>query len=190
VTVQGGSSEGKGGVVSDELSELVAPVLAPLGLDLVDVELQGAVVRVVVDRAGGADLDTITDATRSVSAVLDAHDPYPGHRYTLEVSSPGVERRLRTARHFASAVGEVVSVRTVPGTEGERRVQGVLVFADGDGILVEGADLPEGGRRLVYAQIERARTVFEWGTPPRPVSGGRRTGPRRSHRHSAGATGA
>jgi ribosome maturation factor RimP len=172
--------------VTDELVELIARVLTPLGLDLVDVELHGAVIRVVVDRSGGADLDTIAEATGSVSAVLDAHDPFPGRRYTLEVSSPGVERRLRTLRHFAAALGEVVSVRTVPGTEGERRVQGVLAQTDDDGIVVEGPEVPDGRRRIPYAQIERARTVFAWGAPPRPGSARRPARRRRNLDPSAG----
>ena len=67
---------------------------------------------------GGVDLDAIATATRAVSVVLDAHDPFPGKRYTLEVSSPGVERKLRTPKHFERAVGEKVSVRTSAGGQG------------------------------------------------------------------------
>ena len=72
------------------------PPSPPWASKLVDVERRSTAVRVVVDRAGGVDLEAIAAATRAVSAVLDAHDPFPGQRYTLEVSSPGVERRLRT----------------------------------------------------------------------------------------------
>jgi len=96
--------------------------------------------------------------------VLDAHDPLPGQRYTLEVSSPGVERKLRTPSHFARAVGETVSVRTVAGAKGERRVTGRLQCADADGFVLEAEDLPGGERRLSYDEIERARTIFEWGS--------------------------
>ncbi len=152
--------------VDDELSDLLASTVAPLGLELVDLERRSTSVRVVVDRAGGVDLEAIAAATRAVSAALDAHDPFPGQRYTLEVSSPGVERRLRTPLHFERAVGEKVSVRTVAGGKGERRVTGRLAAADAEGFVLEGDELPGGQRRLSYDEIERARTVFEWGSTP------------------------
>jgi ribosome maturation factor RimP len=147
--------------VDDELSNLLASTVAPLGLELVDVERRTTSVRVVVDRDGGADLEAIAAATRAVSSVLDAHDPFPGHRYTLEVSSPGVERRLRTPGHFARALGETVTVRTVAGGQGERRVTGTLGAADAVGFVLELEDGAE--RRFSYDEVERARTVFEWG---------------------------
>ena len=152
--------------MDDELADLLASAVGPHGLELADLELRSTTVRVVVDRAGGVDLDAIATATRAVSEVLDAHDPFPGKRYTLEVSSPGVERKLRTPRHFERAVGEKVSVRTTTGDQGERRVTGVLLSADGDGFVVAAPDLPGGERRLSYDEVERARTVFEWGSKP------------------------
>jgi len=155
--------------VGDELFDILAPSVSELGLELVDLELQARMLRVVVDRAGGADLEAIASATRAISEVLDTHDPFPGHRYTLEVSSPGVERPLRTPAHYARAMGETVSVRTVAGGQGERRVQGMLAAVDDEGIVLTGGDLPEGGRRLAFDEIERARTVFEWGAPARPA---------------------
>jgi ribosome maturation factor RimP len=143
------------------VQDLVAPALAAEGLEVVDVELAGATLRVTVDRPeGGIDLDAVAEATRVVSDLLDRHDPIPG-RYTLEVSSPGLERTLRTPEHFRRFVGTTVSVKTVPGAEGDRRLQGRLDAADDDGVELE-------GRRIPYAQIERARTVFEWGPGPKP----------------------
>jgi ribosome maturation factor RimP len=155
--------------VGDELQEIVAPVVGSLGLELVDVELLPGLVRVVVDRDGGVDLDSVSEVTRVVSSVLDEHDPMPGRRYTLEVSSPGLERQLRTPEQFARAVGEVVTLRTLPSAALERRMKGTLEVADADGVVLTGDDLPEGATRVSYADIERARTVFEWGqstTPP------------------------
>jgi ribosome maturation factor RimP len=174
--------------VADELSDLLESTLAPFGFELLDLELRSGTVRVVVDRSEGADLEAIAEATRAVSAVLDTHDPMPGKHYTLEVSSPGVERPLRTARHFIRAVGETVTVRTTTGSKGERRVTGRVVSADDDGFVLEGDDLPEGGRHLSYTEVERARTVFEWGGQPRP-SDGRRHGsaPHRAMRSPLGA---
>jgi ribosome maturation factor RimP len=156
----------------DDLTDALSPVLAELGLDLVDVELTGGVVRVLVDRDGGVDLDALASANKAVSVELDRLDPMPG-RYTLEVSSPGVERRLRTPAHFARAVGETVTVRTQPGTMEVRRLQGVLATADDDGVVLETGDGPV---RIAYEQIERARTVFEWGPKPAPGKGPKSAG--------------
>jgi ribosome maturation factor RimP len=92
----------------------------------------------------------------------------PGSRYTLEVSSPGLERPLRTPEQFARAVGEQVMVRTLPDSGLERRVRGTLAGVNGDAMFVTGDELPDGGMRIAYADVERARTVFEWGPSPRP----------------------
>ena len=145
---------------AERVHDLVEPILARLGLELFDVEHQGAVLRVCVDRPGGVDLDALSDATRAVSAALDADDPLPG-RYTLEVSSPGLERPLRTPAQFRRFVGASINVKTNPDVEGERRIVGTLDTVDDEGITVA-------GRRLAYGEIERARTVFEWGPTPKP----------------------
>ena len=149
------------------LQALIEPVLASSGVELDDLELASGVVRVVVDRPGGVDLDTISDLTYRISALLDEHDPFPGRSYALEVSSPGLERKLRTPAHFRKAVGGPVAVRTVAGTPGDRRVQGELEGADDEGIDVA-------GRRIAYAEIDRAHTVFQWGPPPKPGKVGAR----------------
>jgi ribosome maturation factor RimP len=157
--------------VAERVRDLVQPLLADRDLDLYDVELAGPVLRVVVDRPEGLDLDALSDATRAVSRALDEADPIPGH-YTLEVTSPGLERALRTPQHFARAVGETIRVRTVPGAAGdERRVVGVLSAADDDGITVRTGTDDAGApveRGLTYAEVERARTVFEWGPGDKP----------------------
>ena len=146
--------------VVERVRALVAPLLADLGLDIYDIEHTGGTLRISVEAPGGVDLDTISLATRVVSRELDHADPIPGH-YTLEVTSPGIERKLRTPAHYQGAVGSTVAVRTQPDVEGDRRVTGELVAADDDGITIRG----DGGadRRLRYEDIERARTVFEWG---------------------------
>ncbi|HTN78687.1 MAG TPA: ribosome maturation factor RimP [Acidimicrobiales bacterium] len=150
---------------TDKLHDIVATPLADLGIEVSDIELAGGLLRVTVERADGTsiDIDAIAEATRIVSRELDIHDPIPS-RYTLEVSSPGLERPLRTPAHFLRAVGQQVSVRTMPGVEGERRVAGVLTSADDERIVVTSAS-NEGPvvRSLAYDEIERARTVFEWG---------------------------
>ncbi|MGH9099259.1 MAG: ribosome maturation factor RimP [Acidimicrobiales bacterium] len=155
--------------VAEALYSELSPVVGALGLELVDVELSGATVRVTVDRDDGVDLDALSDANRAVSRVLDRADPLPG-RYTLEVSSPGLERRLRTPVQFARAVGETVSVRLLPGASDVRRLQGRLVGADERGVQVDGPEVPGGSAHLAYCTIERARTVFEWGAKPAPAA--------------------
>lgn len=143
---------------------LVEPLLEDMGVELFDVELKAGILRVSVDRAGGQpiDLDAISLASQRVSEVLDSEDPIPD-RYTLEVSSPGLERNLRTPAHFRRYVGTTVSVKTRPDTDGDRRIEGLLEAADDDGITVA-------GRRLSYDDVDRARTVFEWGGQPKPTA--------------------
>jgi ribosome maturation factor RimP len=153
--------------VTERLVDALSPILEASGLELVDVVVGGSQVQVVVDRAGGIDLDALAEANREVSRALDELDPLPG-RYTLEVSSPGLERRLRTPAHFARAIGEAVTIRTRPDTTEVRRVSGVVTAADENGLALEGPEVPGGSMRIAYDQIERARTLFEWGPAGRP----------------------
>ena len=157
-------------MIVDRVRAVVEPLLADSLAELVDVEHTGGILRVTVDRPGGVDLELIARLTRQVSRALDDEDPLPG-RYTLEVSSPGLERPLRTPEHFRWAVGRVVAVKAVADAEGERRVTGVLTAADEDGITV--TDSASGVERtLRHDQVEKARTVFEWGPSPKPGSPG------------------
>ena len=163
--------------MSEELYAVLSPLLAEVGLELVDLEIAAHRVLVTVDRDGGVDLDSLAAANRTVSAILDEREPFPG-RYTLEVSSPGLERRLRTPVHFARAVGETISVRTLPGTGPVRRVQGRLVSCDDTGFVMDGDEVPGGSLQLTYDAVERVRTVFAWGStapgaPRRPSAGGK-----------------
>ena len=149
---------------TQRVEPLVTPVLDAAGLDLYDLELAGGVLRVLVDREGGADLDAIAAVTRALSRTLDEHDPIQG-RYTLEVSTPGLERPLRTATHFRGAVGAAVKVKTRPGVEGDRRVDGTVTAAEDDVVTITADDGTS--RTLRYDDIERARTVFVWGPADR-----------------------
>ena len=156
------SATGREAAVSttiERVRDLALPILADLGLELYDLEYVGGVVRITIDRPGGVDLGAISSVTRMVSRELDHADPLPGE-YTLEVSSPGLERVLRTPAHYEGALGTTVSVKTQPFVDGERRVQGVLEQVDDTGIVVA-------GRRLEYGDIDKARTVFEWGGEPK-----------------------
>jgi ribosome maturation factor RimP len=157
-----------------DLAGQFTPLLDSAGLKLYDVETAPGAIRVTVTRPGGVDLDALADASSSLSRWLDEHDPMPGH-YTLEVSSPGLERRLRTPEHFAGAVGEAITLRITPPDAPAERVRGTLVSADATGIELT---TENGSRRARYEEIERARTVFEWGATAKPSPskrGGRTT---------------
>ena len=147
---------------AEVVRDLVAPVLAAEGLELFDCELKPGLLRVTVDGPDGVSIDRLGQLSQRISRLLDERDPI-AERYTLEVTSPGLERPLRTPDHFRHAVGTEITVRTTGDTEGERRVQGVLATADDEGIVV-------GERRISYDHIDRARTVFEWGGKPKPGS--------------------
>lgn len=153
--------------VTDRVAGVVAPTVEALGLQLYDIEHTGGALRVLVDRDGGVDLEAITSATRALSRALDEADPIDA-AYTLEVSSPGLERPLRRPEHFATAARDAASVaiKTKPGVEGERRIAGTVTAVDDDGITVTLAD--GSTRPLRYDEIEKARTTFEWGPTPRP----------------------
>ena len=146
---------------ADRVREIVAPLVVAADLELYDLDLGGGILQVLVDRPGGADIDVISRLARTISRALDEHDPIDG-AYSLEVGSPGLERPLRTPQHFARAVGESVKVKTRPGTDGERRVAGTVEAADDVSITVRDAEGVE--HRVAIDDIERARTVFEWGS--------------------------
>lgn len=158
-----------------QVQPLIASVLGTKGLELYDVEFVDGTLRVLIDREGGVDLLAVRDATQSLSAALDAVDPVPG-QYVLEVSSPGLERPLRTPAHFRAALGTKVRVKTVPGTSGERRVEGELNDVDDNGISIS---LGDTSRRVSFEEVERARTVFEWGPQPLRTNPGERRGKRK-----------
>lgn len=159
--------------VLTRISEIVVPIVSDLGLDLYDLEFVSGIVRIVVDtkagligengRPAGVDLEKIGLLTRLVSREFDQSEPVPG-RYTLEVTSPGLERNLREPRHFNRELNKEVSVRLTAPLEasGERRIHGLLVSADDKQIVVRKQD----GAEVVidYVAIDRAKTVFEMKT--------------------------
>ena len=141
-----------------DLVRLLEPAVAALQFDLVDVEFAGAarggVLRVFIDRDGAA--VTVDDCARVsgvVGEVLDRADPIPG-RYTLEVSSPGVDRVLRTPAHFERFVGERVFVELKLPLDGRRRFVGVLRRAGGESI---GLDVDGREFELPFDRIQKAR---------------------------------
>ncbi len=148
--------------VVDKVTQIVAPILADLGLDLYDLDFGAGLLKITIDKPGGVDLEDLSLVTRLVNREFDHLDPVPG-KYTLEVSSPGIERSLRRPDHFTRVVGSTVNVRLRDVTKESRRFQGVLVAADDQGITVRLEDDPSVERTVTYDQIDRARTVFVWG---------------------------
>lgn len=176
--------------------ELVEPIASDLQLDIYDVEQRGGTMRVTLDTPVGSeqnvDLDQLALATRLISRELDHEDPVPG-KYTLEVTSPGVERTLRTPEHFQREIGKVVNIRLANVDADERRIRGVLVAADDSTVTIreEGEDgRADAGRERVVdlASIDRARAVFEWGPQPKP--GGKGSSKKGSGKTGSGKKGA
>ena len=182
--------------MAQQLERLVAvlePVVRDLGLELYDVEIGGSnrarTLRVLVDRDGGVDLDAITAATEALAPVLDRDAEVaavlPGS-YLLEVSSPGLERPLRTPAHFRRAVGDTVSLKSRDAQGAVTRRRAVLAAADDDGIEIE----TDGAReRVAYDDIVASHTVFDWGPAPKPGSSTRGKATPKSSKPSVPARG-
>jgi ribosome maturation factor RimP len=145
---------------TDELERLLASTCAALHVDLYDLEIRRGQLLVTVDRASGLDLDAVTEIARILSAALDEHEAVvPSEHYELEVSSPGLERKLRRSEHFRSAVGAEIALRLVAGVEGQRRFETTLLGADIDGIEIADGHV---SRFVRYDEIERAHLIFDW----------------------------
>jgi ribosome maturation factor RimP len=151
-------------VGAQDVEGLVRPVVEADGLELWDLtyrkESGRRLLRVTVFRPGGIDLETISRTSERLSRRLDLEGLSDEGPYDLEVTSPGLERTLREPRHFGWSVGEQVRVKTVAPVEGRTVLEGALVSADADGIVVSS----DGGeQRVPYGDVASARTVFVWG---------------------------
>ncbi len=151
------------GEITAQLEPVVAEAVTAAGFDLEELDVQQAgrrrLVKVVVDADDGVGLDEIADASRAVSEVLDAHEHVLAGSYTLEVTSPGVDRPLSKPRHWRRARFRLVKVRLRDDAELAVRVGD----ADDDGVLVlTGGEI----RRLAYRDIERAVVEVEFQQPP------------------------
>ena len=153
---------------ANEIAALLTPTVQSLGLELLGVEYLptpgGAMLRLYIDiPVDGSDarmvgIEDCESVSREVSAQMDVADPISTH-YTLEVSSPGIERPLFTPAQFARFIGETAKVTLKLPQDARRRLQGAIVRVDEDGIVFD-----IDGNEFVVAKdnIEKARLVPDW----------------------------
>jgi len=148
--------------IIDRLAGLLAGPVEALGLDLEAVDLSKAgkrsVLRVAVDKDGGVDMDDIAAATSEVSRVLDESDVMGNGSYTLEVSSPGVDRPLTLPRHWRRNIGRLVKVTLADGSD----VTGRIVGSDDDAAEL---DVDGDARRVALEDVAKARIQIEFKRP-------------------------
>lgn len=145
----------------DVLSGVIGPIVRQIGTDFEGVEWEKVagerVVRVIIDRDGGVDLDCVAEVSSAVSAALDASDVLADEPYTLEVTSPGVDRPLTLQRHWYRAIGRLVRV-AIKDQEVVGRIESCT---DAAVTLTIGATQ----REINYADIERAQIEIEFNRP-------------------------
>jgi ribosome maturation factor RimP len=148
--------------IVEKVRKIAAPLAAGEGLELVDVELGGVggrtTLRLYIDRDGGVSLDDCSSVSRAISAALDVEDPIEG-AYDLEVSSPGLDRPLRTAEHFRKYAGEKVRVKAygpIPELENRKTFVGTLRgFEEGRALVdVDGKVFPIPLEQIAKAHVE------------------------------------
>ncbi len=164
----------------ESVKQLAAPPIEAAGYELVDLqwkrEAGGMVCRVFIDRRDGVGTVTVEDCSvvsRELSVVLDVHDPLPGH-YSLEVSSPGLERPLRTLAHFHRFIGSRARVRLVDGVTGRRNFTGPILATDAEVGTVT-LDVDGGPAAIAIADLDHAQLVFQHVPPQRPGKGKRKS---------------
>ena len=143
----------------ESLIRLLEPTIERLGYELTDLEVKlggrDGLVRIFIDKEGGIDVDDCETVSHQVSAILDVEDPIPSH-YTLEVSSPGLDRTLTKPGHFQRFMGKDVRVKLRFPLEGRRNFRGALKSADDEHIEVE---VDGTSHSLPLSTIESARLV-------------------------------
>lgn len=140
------------------LETQIAKIIEANGAALYDIEIvtefDETIFRVLVTKAGGVDLDLCADISNELSPFLDVHPPM-SQRYRLEVSSPGIERKLSKPVHFKNAIGEKVKLKIMGGD----KLKGTLISADDDGIVVE---TKQGEESFSYGELGTVKTYFDW----------------------------
>ncbi|MDF1624553.1 ribosome maturation factor RimP [Pseudohongiella nitratireducens] len=145
---------------TEKLSVMLQPAIEVLGLELWGVEYltkgRSALLRVYIDSEEGVTIDDCEKVSRQISAILDVEDPIAGE-YTLEVSSPGLDRPLFAAEHYTAYVGEVINVRLSSPIDGRRKFKGVLNSADPQKIVMTVDNQPV---EILFSQIEKANVAY------------------------------
>jgi len=164
--VKAAGEAGRASVDEARIADVIRPVIAAAGMDLESVRVTAAgrrrLLRVVVDSDQGVSLDDAATISRELSAALDAVAVMGDFPYTLEVSSPGVDRPLTDQRHWRRAVGRLVQV-AVTDSGGARPVSGRIAAADADGVTL---DVEGARRRFPYAVLGPGAIQVEFGHPP------------------------
>ncbi|MFK8017418.1 MAG: ribosome maturation factor RimP [Gammaproteobacteria bacterium] len=146
----------------EKILDLLSPSVEDLGYELIDVEYHTApksgTLRLYIDRGEGIDIEDCEAVSRQASAILDVEDPISG-MYHLEVSSPGLDRVLRTPGHYAAFVGSEINVRLRRPLDGRRKMRGVLSAARDEDIDVTVDDTTV---TIALTQIEKTRLVPDY----------------------------
>ena len=123
-----------------QLLDALSPRAEAEGVEIVTVEIVGAkkapTIRVFIDTPGGVGFDELASAQAWINAIMDELDPFPG-AYSLEVSSPGIDRPLRTLEHFARFAGQTAVVKTSRPLDGRSSFAGAIVSAEGDEVVLD-----------------------------------------------------
>jgi ribosome maturation factor RimP len=150
--------------VVEKIREVAERVGGSEGIEIVDVQLLGGgrarTLRIFIDKPDGVSHADCENISQQVGTILDVEDVVPGGSYTLEVSSPGLERKLRGARDFERFTGQKAKVVLHEPVEGQKHWEGTLVGLEGDRIRIE----PAPGRVVEFRldQVSRANLKFEW----------------------------
>lgn len=148
----------------DRVTALAERAAQAAGVEIVEVQVKGGgkarLLRVYIDKAGGVahgDCELMSD---KFGALLDEDDPIPGDSYTLEVSSPGVERKLSKPRDFERVLGQKIRVSLREPIGGQKSFEGKLVSVVGEAVTLE--TVPGEQTTIPLAQVAKANVKFDW----------------------------
>lgn len=145
-----------------EIENLILPAVIALNCELVGCERSASggqnILRVYVDAENGISLEQVTQVSRQISAVLDVEDPFSSH-YSLEVSSPGIDRPLFKLEHYQRFVGQRIKLRLRQPLNRQRNFAGVLLSVSGETITL---DTTHGSVEFGFSMIEKANLIHEF----------------------------
>jgi ribosome maturation factor RimP len=150
--------------VVEKVREITERVGASEGIEVVEVELLGAgkhrMLRIFIDKPSGVTHGDCEMISQNVGTILDVEDVVPGDTYTLEVSSPGVQRKLNKPRDFERFLGQKIKVTLKEPIENQRRWEGVLAAFEGGKVTLDAGP----GKTIQFdlGQVDKANLKFEW----------------------------